>query len=83
MLLPKFTLYTLRHTFCSRLCENSTNIKFIQTMMGHKQIETTLNVYAEITSNAQQSLVKEFSEKMEIIFGKKADAGKDSDGLEE
>lgn len=83
VLLPKFSLYTLRHTFCSRLCENSTNIKYIQMMMGHKQIETTLNVYAEITSGAQQMLTKEFSEKMNIIFGKKADAGKDSDVLEE
>jgi hypothetical protein len=28
-------------------------------------------------------LTKEFSEKMNIMFGKKADAGKDSDVLEE
>lgn len=82
VLMPRFSLYTLRHTFCSRLCENSTNIKFVQTMMGHKQIETTLNVYAEITSSAKQSLVKEFSEKMESIFGNKVDAGKDSDSFE-
>ncbi len=83
VLLPEFSLYTLRHTFCSRLCENSTNIKFIQTMMGHKQIETTLNVYAEITSEAQKGLVKEFSEKMESIFEKRRDAEKDGDSLEE
>ena len=26
------------NTFCTRLCENETNLKVIQTVMGHKDI---------------------------------------------
>ena len=38
-----------RHTFCARLCENGTNIKLIQQIMGHSDIHTTMDIYAEVT----------------------------------
>ena len=46
---PKFSAHILRHTFCTRLCENETNIKVIQDVMGHKNIRTTMDVYNEAT----------------------------------
>ncbi|MCR4719946.1 MAG: tyrosine-type recombinase/integrase [Firmicutes bacterium] len=49
VLLPHFSCHHLRHTFCTRLCENETNIKVIQEIMGHKSIETTMDVYNEAT----------------------------------
>ena len=33
---PPFSCHNLRHTFCTRLCENETNLKIIQDIMGHK-----------------------------------------------
>ena len=48
-LLPHFSAHTLRHTFCTRLCENETNLKIIQEIMGHADISTTMNVYNEAT----------------------------------
>ena len=47
LLLPSFSAHNLRHTFCTRLCENDVNLKVIQTIMGHSDITTTMNIYAD------------------------------------
>lgn len=49
VLLPHFSCHHLRHTFCTRMCENEPNIKVIQEIMGHRSIETTMDVYNEAT----------------------------------
>lgn len=48
-LLPHFSAHNLRHTFCTRFCENETNLKIIQEIMGHADISTTMNIYNEAT----------------------------------
>lgn len=48
-ILPHFSAHIFRHTFCTRFCENETNIKVIQGIMGHSDIRTTMNIYAEAT----------------------------------
>ena len=53
ILLPNFSCHNLRHTFCTRYCENETNLKVIQEIMGHKDIATTMEIYAEATSDAK------------------------------
>jgi integrase len=45
---PKFRPYDLRHFFASMLIENKVNLKKIQILMGHTNIETTLNVYGHL-----------------------------------
>ena len=47
--LPNFSCHNLRHTFATRFCENETNLKVIQSILGHKDIATTMDVYAEAT----------------------------------
>lgn len=49
LLLPHFSAHHLRHTFCTRFCENETNLKVIQEIMGHASISTTMDVYNEAT----------------------------------
>lgn len=53
ILLPPFSCHNLRHTFCTRYCENETNLKVIQEIMGHKDIATTMEIYAEATKDAK------------------------------
>lgn len=45
--LPKISAHTLRHTFCTRLCENNVNLKVLQDIMGHRNIRTTMETYAK------------------------------------
>ena len=66
VLLPHFSCHHLRHTFCTRLCENETNLKVIQSIMGHRNIETTLDVYAEATDRKKQEAIENIS-KLDIF----------------
>ena len=45
---PKYRPYDLRHFFASHHIARKTNLKKIQKMMGHSNIETTLNVYGHL-----------------------------------
>jgi integrase len=58
LLLPHFSCHHIRHTFCTRLCENEQNIKAIQEIMGHKDIKTTLNIYAEATNTVKHEAIE-------------------------
>ena len=64
VLLPDFSAHHLRHTFCTRLCENETNLKVIQSVMGHKDIQTTMDVYAEATEQKKQESFERLAAKL-------------------
>lgn len=57
-LLPRFSAHILRHTFCTRLCEQEQDTRLIQDVMGHKNIRTTMETYADVTESRKQ---KEFA----------------------
>ncbi|MBR1598275.1 MAG: site-specific integrase [Lachnospiraceae bacterium] len=61
LLLPDFSAHHLRHTFATRLCENVSNLKVIQSVMGHASIETTMDIYAEATEGKKQEVFKELN----------------------
>ncbi len=44
--LPGITPHILRHTFCTRLANKNMNPKNLQYIMGHANINITLNLYA-------------------------------------
>lgn len=67
IILPNFSCHHLRHTFCTRLCENETNLKVIQSIMGHKNIETTMDVYAEATEKKKQESFENLAAKLDIF----------------
>jgi integrase len=50
----KYTPYDLRHFFASMLIEKKTNLKKIQALMGHTNIETTLNVYGHLLEDSER-----------------------------
>ena len=49
--ISEFTTHQLRHTFATQLCKNSDDLKAIQSILGHADISTTLNVYADATQD--------------------------------
>ncbi len=66
ILIPRFSCHITRHTFCTRLCENETNVKVIQQVMGHKDIQTTLDIYTEVSEAKKQEAFKKLNK--EDIF---------------
>ena len=54
LVIPHFSCHHIRHTFCTRICENETNLKVIQSIMGHANIETTMDIYAEATDQKKK-----------------------------
>ena len=67
-ILPHFTCHHLRHTFCTRLCEKISNLKIIQAIMGHKDIKTTMDIYAEATEEGKQAAFAELASELEDLF---------------
>lgn len=55
---PKYRPYDLRHFFASLLIERKTNLKKIQALMGHSNIETTLNVYGHLLRDDEDDKIK-------------------------
>ncbi len=66
-LLPNFSCHSLRHTFATRLCEQESNLKVIQSIMGHRNIETTMDIYAEATDRKKIETFEMLSTKLDIF----------------
>lgn len=67
VLLPHFSCHHLRHTFCSRFCENETNLKIIQSVMGHASIETTMDIYAEVVDEKKTEAIQKLAYKLDVF----------------
>ena len=67
LILPDISAHNLRHTFCTRLCENETNLKVIQSIMGHKDIQTTMDIYADCTEDKKKEVIKNMEDKIFVI----------------
>ena len=68
LILPDFSCHHLRHTFATRLCEAESNLKVIQSVMGHKNIETTMDIYAEATDRKKQESFNVLADKLDNVF---------------
>ena len=70
VLLPHFRCHSLRHTFTTRMCEAGVNVKVIQDALGHADISTTLNIYADVTKELKKD---EFAD-LDLFFKNKQTA---------
>ena len=60
----KVSLHSLRHTFATRCIEAGMQPKVLQKLLGHSDIQVTLNTYCDAFENFQ----KENIEKTDIYF---------------
>ena len=51
-----------RHTFATRMLESNVNIKVLSEILGHKNIQITLDTYAHVLSDAKKENIKILSE---------------------
>ena len=47
VILPPISTHILRHTFGTRMVESGINLKVVQTILGHKDIRTTMDIYVD------------------------------------
>lgn len=67
---PKYTPYTLRHYYASKLIEKGNDLKFIQQTMGHSKIEVTMNVYGHLLKGREESYKTAAEELAAELLGK-------------
>ena len=68
-MLPDFSNHSLRHTFTTRMCEASVNIKAMQDILGHADVETTLGIYADATKDLKSKEMIGFEEYFKQLTG--------------
>lgn len=68
--LPNFSNHTLRHTFTTRMVETGTNLKAMQEILGHSDISTTMNIYAEATQELKEKEMMKLGETLENKLSK-------------
>ena len=67
IIIPHFSCHIFRHTFCTRFCENETNIKVIQEIMGHANISITMDIYAKATEEKKKQALDKLSRNLKIF----------------
>lgn len=46
--LPHISCHCLRHTFCTNLCRAGVDVRVAMALMGHTDIQTTVNIYTSV-----------------------------------
>lgn len=67
VMIPRFSCHIFRHTFASRFCENETNVKVIQEVMGHADVSTTMNIYAEVNEDVTRASLENLAKNMDVF----------------
>lgn len=58
IVLPRVTPHILRHTACTKMINAGMNIKAVQMLMGHSNIDVTLQIYTHINDNQLKDEIK-------------------------
>ena len=56
---PKRKVHSLRHTFATRCLESKCDFKTLSTLLGHSNVTTTLNIYAQPDLNQKRRCIED------------------------
>lgn len=51
------TFHSMRHSFATRLLERGADIKTVSTLLGHKSIQITLDIYSHVSNDLKKSTI--------------------------
>ncbi len=51
----------------ARICENETNVKIIQQLMGHADVSTTMNIYAEVNAESTRESIENLAKNLDVF----------------
>ena len=57
-----FSMHTFRHTFATRCIEAGMKPKTLQQILGHSNINITMNLYVHVTDDEKKREMKKFEE---------------------
>ncbi|QTD41395.1 site-specific integrase [Sporosarcina sp. Te-1] len=63
---PRKSTHLLRHTHAVLLLEAGVDIKTVSRRLGHKNIQTTANVYLHISEDHERNSMRKFEDYLEI-----------------
>ena len=58
---PRVSWHSFRHTYATLLHNNGETLKTAQALLGHSDLETTLNTYTHTVSDSQRNAVERVS----------------------
>ena len=68
LLLPKVHNHMLRHTYGTRLNDAGVNVKAMQAMMGHSDLETTMQIYVDPSSQIMSKATQSYEDMINKMF---------------
>lgn len=68
VLLPRIHCHMLRHTYGTRLNDAGVNVKAMQAMLGHRDIDTTMQIYVDASENLISNAMDGYEEMINKMF---------------
>ena len=61
------SMHVLRHTFATRCIESGMRPKTLQSILGHKKLETTMDLYVHVTEDFKMAEMEAIEEKLKLV----------------
>jgi len=74
---PRTSWHSFRHTHATLLAEVGESIKTAQALLGHSDLETTLNVYSHVIPSSQKRAVEKVAQ---VLFSSVLKLDENSEG---